>query len=237
MDFEDIPFCLKRISVCNIWPAIISAIGSIAGGALSGQGARDANQANVKLAREQMSFQERMSNTSHQREVADLKAAGLNPMLGIMKGSGGSSTPPGQTAKVENTQAAVGEGISSAARSAAEVLLIKAQARKTAAEAAITEATVPFSANNALATARTMESQWDKLRQEVHNLRREGTLKDIDIEKLKPLVEAYMKLENRGAELGIPEKEAMAEFFKAAGGTKNWLDIVKQVLSVTGRSR
>lgn len=51
------------------------------------------NQWSAEQAARQMEFQREMSNTAHQREIADLKAAGLNPVLSAKLQ--GASTPTG----------------------------------------------------------------------------------------------------------------------------------------------
>ena len=61
--------------------ALASIAGPLIGGVLANKGQKSANKATAASTARQMEFQERMSNTSYQRGMEDMRSAGLNPLL------------------------------------------------------------------------------------------------------------------------------------------------------------
>lgn len=128
-------------------PALIAGGAAIAGGLLqqnsSARQAADQRQSEWRATHEQMAFQERMSGTAHQREIVDLRAAGLNPILSGTGGAG-STTPGGAKGSfgMQPPPANIGQDAVNAAmaarRNKVEVENIEADTHKKGKEAALT---------------------------------------------------------------------------------------------------
>lgn len=112
-----------------IGAAGISALGSLVGGLFS-------SDANEEAAQKQMEFQMMMANSVHQREVDDLRKAGLNPML--TGKYGGSPAPAGAMHSTPDIVTPAVNSALAASQSKAQIELLEAQADKARAEAAHT---------------------------------------------------------------------------------------------------
>lgn len=110
-------------------------IGAIAGSAVEGL-------FSAKAAKDNRDWQTYMSNTSHQREVADLRAAGLNPILSATGGSG-ASTPGGAVAQTPE--------FSRTAGNAKQLQLLNSQIENTNAQTRKTQVETDEAQNRVLA--------------------------------------------------------------------------------------
>lgn len=128
--------------------ALIGAGASLIGGIMRNKSqervAEESGERSLQSAREQMAFQERMSNSAVTRRYADLRRAGINP---ILAGKYDASTPAGAMAQfpMPNMQDVVTPAVNTglaAGKIGPEIKKIEQEVKKIAADTHLSESQV-----------------------------------------------------------------------------------------------
>lgn len=235
---------------------MFSNLSGILGPAISGGlgylGQQSANAMNMRIAEmnsafnaeqayAQMAFQENMANTTWQRGVADMKAAGLNPMLAYAQGGAPSpSGAAGQAVQPASMQNAAGAGIAAAAQAQAmesqqaQIGLTKAATAKTEADAEYVKAQTATE----LGRPTNVAIHTDLMRKQAELVVRQGDLTDWQARKvmteINHVIEQINNLQKEGKRIDadtaikkvqkilmdweIPQASAYGDFYKSAMG-------------------
>lgn len=183
----------------------------IAGGssALSFAGSLYEGYQNRREAKKNRKFQKSMSNTAHQREMADLKKAGLNPLL--TGKYGGSSTPSGAMGQTRNPMEGLPQASSAMSALKQSKGLVQAQILNQNSATAVNNANALKIKAETESISQTRQPQINKILQDITSSKK--GVQHIN-EQLRHLREEFKKLQvtRKGYEIGgalLPKQESI----------------------------
>ncbi len=214
------------------------ATGYAVAGGLSALGSIGASLVGSSSAKQQQRFQKRMSNTAHQREMADLEKAGLNPLL--TGKYGGSSTPPGTSFTPSNPAEQIPQAHSAYQQLKQSKPLVHAQVNQATANTANvvaqtqkTEAETKFITANTAMAENKFPLELDKIIQDTET---SGTTSAKNLSEIKKNVQELKKLivtRKIYDEAGnfLPQASRLIDKLEALGvkGVQNWKDLFQHI--------
>jgi len=177
---------------------------------------------NLFSAEQSRDYNREMASTAHQREVKDLRAAGLNPVLSA--GGHGSSVAPSPTPQAGNFRAT--ESAIQAHQMRNQDRLVDAQVRDINSGAVLKEL-------DAAIKLKTQAEQIDTIREQLYHLRQNIDMTDVQRRHLDEVIETMgierdiKRNERASSAYGLSRDRSESEFYQGFGGDiEHWVKML-----------